>query len=507
MSVRRQRRQFLKWLGAGGAVAALNTASVAAALAAAPPGSFAPAIAANRDPVWLALSRFGFGVTPELYAEVRNIGPYAWLEQQLDYENIDDSALEARLAPYAEVIDENSFVVGKRYRGMRGQVLRQFFGAWLLRSLYSRRQLYERMVHFWSDHFSVYMAKDIVWLLKIDDDRDVIRTHALGRFREILGADAHSPAMLLYLDQIESNHTAPNENYARELMELHTLGVNGGYTEQDVKEVARALTGWSINGRREADRSGFRFRPRLHDDGEKIVLGQVIPAGGGVEDGEMVLDILAQHPSTAQFIATKLARRFVSDFPPQELIDQIAAAYTETDGDIRAMLRVIINSDHFWNAPPKFRRPYEYIVSGLRALGYDYDRTPDQFVRLVIPVLEALGHQPFMWPAPNGYPDVGAYWQSNLLLRWNAALAIAMGVGGQLHPNPEALVAAMEADGVPLELEPVLGWLARYLWGRDWTDEERAITLNFAQQAPEGLEQQIAYGLALLMAAPAHQYK
>src|SRR5205809_2243726 len=253
----------------------------------------------------------------------------------------------------------------------------------LLRAIYSERQLYEVMVDFWENHFSIFANKDDDRYLLTSFDRDTIRPFALARFRDLLGASAHSPAMLYYLDNWRSSVPRPypakgdkpagvdgglNENYARELMELHTMGVDGGYTQQDVQEVARAFTGWSVEA---PQRSGeFTFRPRMHDDGQKVVLGHKVNEGG-MKDGEMVVDILAKHSSTARFISTKLVRRFVSDDPPQSLVNRVADVYKQTGGDVREMLRAIFISREFSSSQAigaKTKTPFEFAVSAIRLL-------------------------------------------------------------------------------------------------------------------------------------------
>src|SRR5438309_7571676 len=234
----------------------------------------------------------------------------------------------------------------------------------LLRAVYSEQQLYELMVDFWENHFSIFANKDDDRYLLTGYDRETIRPFAMGRFRDLLGATAHSPAMLFYLDNWRSSVPRPyaatkdkpagvdgglNENYARELMELHSMGVDGGYTQKDVQEVARCFTGWTIE---KPNQEGlFLYRPGLHDNGDKVVLGHKIPAGGGIADGERVLDILAMHPATAHFISIKLARRFISDDPPQSVVNRAAQVFLKTDGSIRETLRAIVTSPEFFSAP------------------------------------------------------------------------------------------------------------------------------------------------------------
>ncbi|HEV2763728.1 MAG TPA: DUF1800 domain-containing protein, partial [Pyrinomonadaceae bacterium] len=375
----------------------------------------------------------------------------------------------------------------------------------ILRAVYSERQLQEVLVDFWSNHFNVFAGKGADRWLLTSFDRDAIRPHALGKFRDLLGATAKSPAMLFYLDNYQSvspdargprrrelrrmydmmtpeaqgevrermgrrranradnpnrarrrqqqqdgqmetagemsaqqqqrqrlgqgRRRGINENYARELMELHTLGVEGGYTQRDVQEVARAFTGWTIldpRGRATGENAGqFVFNPRLHDDGEKVVLGQKIPAGGGQRDGEIVLDILARHPSTAKFIATKLARRFVSDDPSPALVARVASAYTKSDGDIRETLRALFASPEFNSQEArraKIKTPFEFAVSAVRALGGETNGGP-AFHQWVARMGEPL----YMYQAPTGYPDKAEHWVNTgaLLERLNFSLALA----------------------------------------------------------------------------------
>jgi len=308
----------------------------------------------------------------------------------------------------------------------------------LLRAVYSERQLDELMVDFWENHFNIFANKDDDRYLLTSYDRDTIRPFAFARFRDLLGATAHSPAMLYYLDNWRSSVPRPypatkdkpagidggiNENYARELMELHTMGVDGGYTQKDVQEVARCFTGWTIE---KPNAEGlFLYRPGLHDNGEKIVLGHKIPAGGGIADAERVLDILAAHPSTAHFIATKLARRFISDDPPPSVIDRAAAVFLKTDGSIRETLRAIITSPEFFSTTSfraKLRSPFEYVAAAMRALNADTDGDR--------PALDAIGRmgQPIFGKlTPDGYRDRADQWLSSgvMVQRFNFASALA----------------------------------------------------------------------------------
>ncbi len=369
----------------------------------------------------------------------------------------------------------------------------------ILRAVYSERQLQEVLVDFWTNHFNVFAGKGADRWLLTSYDRDTIRPNTMGKFHDLLLATAQSPAMLFYLDNFQSagpharvrpNGTnrkraprdsflgrlsgdrrqrrmmdrypeirpaqaganmpqAPaqpprqprgiNENYARELMELHTLGVEGGYTQKDVQEVARCFTGWTIfaprgvgaaamafmgAGARE-NAGKFYFNARMHDEGEKIVLGQKIPAGGGMKDGLLVLDILARHPSTAKFIATKLARYFVQDTPPSALVDRIAAQFTACDGDIRETLKAIFVSPEF-NSPEAYRakvkRPFELAISAIRTLGAETNGGPQLHQWIA-----RMGEPLYLYQTPNGYSDTAESWVNTggLLERLNFGLSLA----------------------------------------------------------------------------------
>ncbi|MDQ2899570.1 MAG: DUF1800 family protein [Acidobacteriota bacterium] len=305
----------------------------------------------------------------------------------------------------------------------------------LYRAVYSDRQLEEVLTDFWFNHFNVYLDKGADRYMVTSYERDAIRPHVLGNFKDLLLATAESPAMLFYLDNFQSvgpdplpakarkkNARGLNENYGRELMELHTLGVDGGYTQHDVTEVARCFTGWTI---RDPQRGGsFQFNERAHDKGEKVVLGHVIPAGGGMEDGLQVIDILVNHPSTARFISKSLAIRFVSDTPPASLIDKMANTFSATHGDLREVMKTMIFSPEFtgkeaWRA--KFKTPLEMVASAIRATGGDVD-----YGFSLTQQLNVLGEPLYRKQEPTGYSNKNADWLNSaaLLARMNFALAL-----------------------------------------------------------------------------------
>jgi uncharacterized protein (DUF1800 family) len=318
-------------------------------------------------------------------------------------------------------------------------VARDLSEAKVLRAVYSNRQLNEVLADFWYNHFNVYLEKGADRYLVTEYERDAIRPHVLGKFRDLLEATAKSPAMLFYLDNWQSvGPDAPrprnpantkrarrglNENYGRELLELHTLGVDGGYTQKDVTEVARCFTGWTIN---QPQRGGkFVFNPRLHDNGAKVVLGVTIPAGGGESDGEKVLDIVAHHPATARFISRKLAQRFVADDPPVPLVDRMAETFVKSDGDIREVLRTMLASREFWSEGAyrsKMKSPLEMVGSAVRAVNGDVD-----FAFPLVNQVAQLGEPLYRKQEPTGYSNSSEEWANTagLLARMNFALQLA----------------------------------------------------------------------------------
>jgi uncharacterized protein (DUF1800 family) len=527
------------------------------------------------------LNRLGFGARPGDVEQVRAIGVDRWIDRQLQPERIDDAAMDATLArfgtlsrsgadlvqaypPPAQLLARKALQARARGDTTRMtataddsaqlrkaaqdsyRIVGELQTAKVARAVASERQLQEVMVDFWENHFNVFAGKDRIRYYLPEYDA-TIRAHALGNFRELLGAVAKSDAMQQYLDNFQSvadsarptlaparrgqalglagllggrpgaqrrpgqmpnansvpfdTATLPadtrrrlaelpprqreaamdrlseltpdqrarliqagarrpkglNENYARELMELHTLGVDGGYTQQDVIEVARALTGWSVKA--PAQGGGFVFHPESHDAAAKTVLGHTLAAGRGIDDGEDVLDIVAHHPATARYIATKLARRFVSDTPPPALVDRAAATFRRTNGDIRETLRTIVTSPEFFSRAAfraKVKSPFELVASAARALGAEADTTPrtaQLIARLGQPV---FGHQD-----PNGYPETGDAWMNtgSILNRINFGLAVAANrlPGARLDRWPAATQLAnapreQQVDGVIVAL-------------------------------------------------------
>jgi len=360
--------------------------------------------------------RVTMGVTPGDMAKANQLGWQGYLNSQLNYTRIDDSAVENFVAQKWPLVNQVSDTL---FSADSNQVESQLQEATLYRSSFSTRQLYHRMVEFWTDHFNQDITK--VGYLLVADQRDVIRKNALGKFPDLLKASAHSASMMAYLDQNTSdgrpNH-APNQNYAREIMELHTLGVDGGYTQDDVAELSRVLTGWTITGR-----GIFTFNPTIHDTGSKTVLGTTIAGqtgAAGINEGEQVLDMLVKHPSTATFIATKMLKWLLDPNPSDTQIATVASVYKASGGDIKAMIRVILNDAWLPAAPMKFKRPYHFMTAALRSTKPTVASLASMNTQLAI-----LGHQSYTWQTPDGFPDRIEYWSGNIMPRWSLASTLS----------------------------------------------------------------------------------
>ncbi|MBK7895097.1 MAG: DUF1800 family protein [Anaerolineaceae bacterium] len=455
-----------------------------------------PALAVN--PARRLLNRAGYGPNPASSEQINRLGLDAYLEEQLNPETIDD--LPGDLIARHQTLYQMDASVLVEQEPQDAAI--ELVGGTFMRAIYSKRQLYEAMVEFWSDHFNIYLRKDrMMPLAKMVDDREVIRPYALTNFRDLLGASAQSPAMLLYLDNISNEKSHPNENYARELLELHTLGVNGGYSQQDVQQVARLLTGWTV-AKRGRLRGQFVFNEAEHDFGEKQVLGKTFPAGRGEAEVEELLDLLASHPATATFLATKLVRRFVADDPPPDLVRQVADAYLQSGGEIKPMLRVIFLSDDFATAPVKLKRPYTYLVSVLRTLHVNFRLGRGH---AIADWMQMMGQPLFQWPPPDGYPDVSTAWTANLLPRWNFALALLHNqIAGARVPLDDLLAA-----GGAETAESALQLFAGLVYGRSLPPNELELFTAYigSQSIHNGEGQQrLRDCIALLLASPEFQW-
>jgi uncharacterized protein (DUF1800 family) len=551
------------------------------------------------------LNRLGFGPRPGDVERVEKMGIDAYIRQQLHPETIEDAAAEKAVAPLdtltmdsPHLMDEffgdiRRFLQQQRSEGDAAD-LKMRYGvevpkqriktkaskpaqlslaelgkrdalrcmgelqqAKILRAALSERQLKEVLVDFWSNHFNIDIRKDQCRALKVADDREVIRPHVLGKFRDLLGASAHSPAMLHYLDNAENSvprerssvelwviemyvkyklgvsgtglvptKEGPNENYGREILELHTLGVDGGYTQKDVEEVARCFSGWGVEG----GKGAFEFRAGRHDNGAKTVLGVKIPAGGGIKDGEKLLDILARHPSTARHISRKLCQRFVADDPPAELVDRAAKVFAESDGDIRRVVETIVTSPEFFSPKAfraKIKSPFEYAVSAVRASGAHFLPSPPPMdkARGTIEGAATLGYgnenlaklkkktlnwsvyemgQPLLaFAAPTGYPELSSKWVSPgaLIDRLNFAVALTEQNVSDVRFDPAELVKGVDID----QPKAVLDRLAEVLLPGSMTEATHRTILAKAFPQDAGGTVNVAKVTALILGSPEFQ--
>ncbi len=496
----------------------------AALLVSGAPAAFAPAIGedAQRTPVeeeeadaLHLLRRATYGPRGPDLERVLSMGIEGWLRWQMEPGEIDDSRLEARLARIdalsmtpadllaayppprvtrrlieaSGVDDADSLGPGERRRFARDLGLRppariaaELVYGRLLRAVHSERQLEAVMTDFWFDHFNVFWGKGPLRWMIADYERKAIRPHVFGRFEDMLRATATHPAMLVYLDNWRSaapgspvarvadrrgrGPTGLNENYARELLELHTLGVDGGYTQEDVVAVARAFTGWTIGAPGRGDRTvaaqeapgalGFRFRPEMHDTGGKTVLGLALPEGRGVEDGLDVLRLLATHPSTARHVATRLVQAFVADDPPPALVDRLADVFLTTGGDLAAVTQALFGDPEFYareHVLAKVKSPFRLVVSTLRAT--EAEAGPS---RELLETLRSLEETPYLASAPTGYPEASDAWSSGgaMLQRMNFALDLARGEIQGVEIDPGSLVPGDAEDPVSAAVERLL---------------------------------------------------
>lgn len=451
------------------------------------------------EPIARLLHRTSFGPTPGEIARVQTLGIEKYVDEQLSPNEEEGQLLSLRLrgieALRGNAMDLQNF--------KEREVLQQLQQAAILRAVYSRHQLRERMVDFWSNHFNIYAHEGHRTFYKPADEFGVVRAHALGKFPELLNASAHSPAMLFYLNNDANKSGVPNENYARELMELHTLGVHGGYTQKDVLEVARCFTGWTVEGRFLRHRGTFYFDASRHDNGAKTVLGMRIAPGGGEKDAQQVLALLSKHPQTAQFIGGKISRYFLGD-DADKWTGKLAKIYQQTEGDIPSMLRPLLLSNELRDSPPILKRPFDYLISSLRSLNADTDGGPG-----VQEHLRRMGQPLYQWPMPDGYPDRTAAWTGSLLARWNFALALCSGgVNGTSLDLPKLLQSAPENRKEKALREIVLA----QRFEENAPQFQRALdemktARTYLQPAAAADEAALRENAALLLASPEFQWR
>ncbi len=403
--------------------------------------------------------RLSWGATPALAAEIESMGLAAWLEQQLAWQSIDDS----HVAPLVTSWPRPGWTAQQVKDSDSWRVPTEMAAHETIRRIFSKRQLHELVADFWHDHFNVDANLSPSQYHMPEYDRNVIRPLTFGKFSEMLPAVATHPAMLHYLDQASSRADGgrtPNENYARELMELHTVGSTAGYTEQDVVAVAHLLSGWSTS----TSTSGFSFKASWHNTGPmsstRQVLGWARGALSGEAAGRAFLNHLAHHPATARRVCHKLARRLIGEHvsPTSAVVDAAVNAYLGSDTSIAAVVRsLVLSSDFVDSAGAKLRRPASLVTQMARALGVKWvaPAKPDDFLWANWSRLEQMGNANHSWPAPNGYPDANGFWLSvgSLVSRWNLAVWLAYGT----------------VAGLPFDAKATMDWAPNKKWG-EWLD-------------------------------------
>lgn len=506
------RRGFLRTAAAGAALAGAGLAAPVAR--AGPRATAADASLVPADPELHLLRRATYGPTPAALTEIRRLGRQAWLDRQLDPASIADDACDDLVGRFHRL----DWTVTQAMRNLDSGSWDLMFDlgvATLARACWSKRQLLEVMVDFWSNHLNATNPSDEVWFSRHDYDRTVIRRHALGRFEDMLLASATHPAMLLYLDNAYSTKEDPNENYGRELLELHTVGVEAGYTEEDMRNSTLAMTGFGINW----DTGTFKYWKWDHHVGPLRVMGWTHPNGtpaGGYDVGRAYLRYLARHPATARHIAAKLCLRFVSDSPPPGLVGTLAQTYLDNDTEIVPVLRKLFASTAFKGSlGAKVRRPLEDLVATVRILGIKPDATGVTGMQELYWMVESLGHAPMAWHPPNGYPDVAEAWRSagGTLGRWNSHMSLAA------HWWPEKLQRPPLRQLLPQELPATHGALvqalARRLLFRPLSTGHRNAVLRLIgknaaaplRKSDEAVKWRLPYLVSLLLDAPHFQIR
>ena len=460
--------------------AALTTAltGVAAAGLVAARGSEAATRALPRttDLALHAARRLSYGATPALVAHIRQVGLSAWIDEQLE--------MKADTAGEAAALGTTSLPIPSSLMGAMTDVPTDLQAATFARAAWGDRQLYELLVEFWSNHLSIAILPEdrSIGVWKVADDRDVIRKHALGRYSDMLVASIQSPAMLTYLSNRYSQAPHPNENYARELLELHTVGVGAGYGQRGVRNAAKVLTGLSLD-----DQGMFLYRKGWHVTGPVRVLGwksaNTDPAKG-LEVASSLVRYLAAHPATAHRISEKLVRRFVNDTPPPALVASAARVYRANNTAIVPVVRHILLSKEFaHSADSKTQRPLEWAAQSVRTLGLQQELSMHTDGKPVVRMLEELGQAPFGWRQPDGYPDVAAAWATtaSMLARWNTAQAL---VSGRVKGIKPLDVDALVGTPVPTTVSGLAERISRRVLGHPARRELRYALVRSTGKAP-----------------------
>jgi uncharacterized protein (DUF1800 family) len=503
------RRDLLRLTAAGAAVGVTAgsglLAATTSAAAAGPAGSLVPA---SLD-VHLA-RRATFGATPDVVAQIRRMGRRAWVDKQLNPGSINDAACSRMLTERFPGLNWNITQARRHLVPFSWDLMFDVGVATVARATWSKRQLFEVMVEFWSNLLHVTNPSDRVWDNRQDYDRTVLRKHALGRFEDMLVASARHPSMLLYLNNAESTRFEPNENYGRELLELHSVGVDAGYTEDEMLQSALIMTGFGVDW----ETGLFEYSAWNHYRGRVGVLGfshSNRTGTGGKDVATAYLKYLARHPATARRIATKLCERFVSDTPPAALVDKLASVYRANGTAIKPVLRTLFASSAFTSSVgKKVRRPLEDMTGTLRILDYGPDKSGVEGMRGLYWMADGLGHAPQTWHQPDGFPDVAVAWQSagTTLGRWNMHLSLAA------HWWPSQLTQPKLRRLLPKKLPATHGALVdalsqRLVFRRLSTPHRRAVLTFMGRSASDPLspddaavDWRLPYIVALILDSP-----
>jgi uncharacterized protein (DUF1800 family) len=466
------------------------------------------------DPLLHLLRRATYGPTPAAVAEIRRLGAGAWLDAQLNPASIDDIVADGLVARFpwctATIPAIHAAVTAKTLKQYDWTPMWQVSFATVARAIWSRRQLLEVMTEFWSNHLNVTCPTGDVWDSRADYDAAVIRKYALGSFADLLKASARHPAMLTYLDNRSSTKAAPNENYGRELLELHTVGLT--YAESDVRNAARLLTGLTV------DRTTgiYKYDPAQHAVGAVAVLGFThanATTSGGEQAALALLDYLAVHPATARRIVTKLCTRFVADDPPAALITSLVKVYLDNRSAIAPVLRALFTSPEFAaSIGAKTRTPYGDIVATLRTLDYGPEPTGTKAIESLYWVCSNAGQAPLAWAPPNGYPDVASAWvsPSGQLVRWNAHLNVGAGYWPATLVRPPSLVAAFAGTSTPATYGALIDAVSNRLLQMTLPGAQRDALADFFGKTPASpvkakdpaIDWMFPYLMAMLLNSP-----
>ncbi len=456
-----------------------------------------------------ALHRLGYGPRP---ADVRRIiarGVEKYVDDQLHPGP--DPELDVRLRPLGTInypIAQVLAIYNADNRGL-APLIDEFQVARLIRSAHGQNQLQEALVEFWFNHFNVFIGDGFVRYSIMSYEREAIRPFVFGRFRDLLGAVAAHPAMLFFLDNYtnradvtQGGRVIPgiNENYGRELLELHTVGVDAGYTQNDVREAARVFTGWGIDNVNNG--GNFVFRANTHDRGAKSVFGLEVPAGGGKEEGDRLLDYLSTHPATARYISWKMAQRFVADDPPNRIVEKMASTFLSTGGDLREVTKTMVSSAEFWAeafGTGKVKTPFEYVVSAVRAVEGQVTNG-----RALAQQLANMGMPLYGSVPPTGYSNRGSEWlnPSSHLSRMNFGLDLAAGAIAGVTVDSRSVIARL--GGSPDDPRAAARTLDDDLFAKGLSVE----TLDAAGRvAPGGAVSVAARVMGLCLASPEMQVR